>query len=172
MEYEENEIIEITGNINIYITFPLYNIVLELKIKCPSDILIEYSKYKNNKIIQVCYIKKGDNKAKIFFEFKPNHNKYTLKKTKGFLLDEINTFKNQIVHFFNISIKNKESVYIYLEIDGKKIKMEKSKNNYYKLVLNDIKTEKKKKINCIIIEDVELKFLIRIINNKIEKENT
>ena len=50
--------------------------------------------------------------------------------------------------------------------------MEKSKNNYYKLVLNDIKTEKKKKINCIIIEDVELKFLIRIINNKIEKENT
>lgn len=52
MDSNENEICEIT--------------VVELKIKCPSDILTEYI----------------NNKTKIFFEFKPGHNKYTLIKNE------------------------------------------------------------------------------------------
>ena len=126
--------------------------MLELKIKCPCDILTEYS----------------NNKTKIFFEFKPNHNKYTLiKKSKEFLLQEINTFNKEIIHFFNIDSYN-SSVFIYLEIDGKKVKTEKNKENYYKIVLNDVSREKKEKI-CLIVENVELKILIRIVN-KMERK--
>ena len=125
---------------------------MELKIKCPSDILTSYS----------------NNRTKIFFEFKPEHNKYTLiKKTKEFFLEEINTFNKELIHFFNID-KNNSSIFIYLEIEGKKIKQEKNKVNYYKLVLNDIKNEKKE-IICSILEQIELKIFIRIINKKKEK---
>ena len=125
---------------------------MELKIKCPSDILTSYS----------------NNRTKIFFEFKPEHNKYTLiKKTKEFFLEEINTFNKELIHFFNID-KNNSSIFIYLEIEGKKIKQEKNKVNYYKLVLNDIKSEKKE-IICSILEQIELKIFIRIINKKKEK---
>ena len=125
---------------------------MELKIKCPSDILTSYS----------------NNRTKIFFEFKPEHNKYTLiKKTKEFFLEEINTFNKELIHFFNID-KNNSSIFIYLEIEGKKIKQEKNKVNYYKLVLNEIKNEKKE-IICSILEQIELKIFIRIINKKKRK---
>ena len=52
-------------------------------------------------------------------------------KTKDFQLSAETTFKNEIIHFFNIET-NKSTLYIYLEIDGKRMKSEKSKNNYYK----------------------------------------
>ena len=122
---------------------------MELKIKCPCDILTEYS----------------NNKTRIFFEFKPGHNKYTLiKKTKEFFLDEINTFKRELIHFFNIDKLN-ASIFIYLEIEGKKIKSEKKNFKENKLVLNEIINEKKE-IICLLYENVELKILIRIINAK------
>ena len=93
------------------------------------------------------------------------HNKYTLvKKTKEFLLDEINTFSKELIHFFNIDKLN-ACIFIYLEIEGKKIKTEKNKINYYKLALNDIK-EEKKEIICEILENIQIKILIRIINKK------
>ena len=120
----------------------------ELKIKCPSDILTSYN----------------NNKTKILFEFKPEHNKYTLiKKTKEFFLEEINTFSNELIHFFNIN-KNNSSIFIYLEVEGKKIKSEQNNINYYKLVLKDIKNVKRE-IICLILEQIELKIFIRIINN-------
>jgi hypothetical protein len=123
--------------------------VLELKIKCPCDILTEYS----------------NNKTKIFFEFKPNHNKYTLiKKTKEFFLEENNKFSKELIHFFNID-KINASIYIYLEIEGKKILQEKNKGKNYKLALNEIQNEKRE-IICLIYENVELKIVIRIINKK------
>jgi hypothetical protein len=123
--------------------------VLELKIKCPCDILTEYS----------------NNKTKIFFEFKPNHNKYTLiKKTKEFFLEENNKFSKELIHFFNID-KINASIYIYLEIEGKKILQEKNKGKNYKLALNEIQNEKKE-IICLIYENIELKIVIRIINKK------
>ena len=57
------------------------------------------------------------------------------------------------------------TIYIYLEIDGNKIKSENNKQNYYKLILKDLKIKDgKKEINCIIVENVELKILIRIYN--------
>jgi len=122
--------------------------VQELKIKCPSDILTSYN----------------NNKTKILFEFRPEHNKYTLiKKTKEFFLEEINTFSNELIHFFNIN-KNNSSIFIYLEVEGKKIKSEQKNINYYKLVLKDIKNEKRE-IICLILEQIELKIFIRIINN-------
>ena len=120
----------------------------ELKIKCPSDILTSYN----------------NNKTKILFEFRPGHNNYTLiKKTKEFFLEEINTFSNELIHFFNIN-KNNSSIFIYLEVEGKKIKSEQKDINYYKLVLKDIKNEKRE-IICLILEQIELKIFIRIINN-------
>ena len=120
----------------------------ELKIKCPSDILTSYN----------------NNKTKILFEFRPEHNKYTLiKKTKEFFLEEINTFSNELIHFFNIN-KNNSSIFIYLEVEGKKIKSEQKDINYYKLVLKDIKNVKRE-IICLILEQIELKIFIRIINN-------
>jgi hypothetical protein len=123
--------------------------VLELKIKCPCDILTEYS----------------NNKTKIFFEFKPNHNKYTLiKKTKEFFLEENNKFSKELIHFFNID-KINASIYIYLEIEGKKILQEKNKGKNYKLALNEIQNEKRE-IICLIYENIELKIVIRIINKK------
>jgi hypothetical protein len=140
MDSNENEICEIT--------------VVELKIKCPSDILTEYI----------------NNKTKIFFEFKPGHNKYTLiKKTKEFELEENNIFNKELIHFFNID-KSNGIIYIYLEIEGKKIKSENNKINYYKLILNDINKEKKE-IICMILENIELKILIRIINKKEKIKN-
>ena len=123
--------------------------MLELKIKCPCDILTEYS----------------NNKTKIFFEFKPNHNKYTLiKKTKEFFLEENNKFSKELIHFFNID-KINATIYIYLEIEGKKILQEKNKGKNYQLALNEIQNEKRE-IICLIYENIELKIVIRIINKK------
>ena len=54
-------------------------------------------------------------------------------KTKEFQLNEETIFKNEIIHFFNINAMN-STIYIYLEIDGKKVKSEKSKKNFNKLI--------------------------------------
>ena len=78
-------------------------------------------------------------------------------------MEEINTFNKELIHFFNIN-KNNSSIFIYLEIEGKKLKPEQNNINYYKLVLNDIRNEKREMI-CSMFEQVELKILIRIINN-------
>ena len=64
------------------------------------------------------------------------------------------------------------TLYVYLEIDGKKVKSENSKNNCYKLVLSDIGIRNdKKEINCIIVDKVEFKFLIRNINKYARKKS-
>ena len=114
----------------------------------------------------------ANSKTKILFECKPEHNKYTLiSKTKEFLLSEINTFKNELVHFFNIYSMS-STLYIYLEIEGKKYKSNNSQPNYYKLILYDIGIiEKKKEIICTIVDNVELKFLIRNINKYARKKS-
>ena len=105
----------------------------------------------------------ADYKTKIIFKCRPNHKKYFLtSKTKDFSLNEINTFKNEIIHFFNID-SMESIIYIYLEIDGKKMKSESDKQNFYKLILKDIGIKnEKKEINCIIVDNIELKILIRI----------
>ena len=85
-------------------------------------------------------------------------------KTKEFQLNEETTFKNEIIHFFNINAIN-SAIYIYLEIDGKKAKSEKSKKNFHKLILRDIGIKNdKKEIKCFIVDDVELKIYIKIIS--------
>ena len=64
------------------------------------------------------------------------------------------------------------TLYIYLEIEGKKYKSDNSKQNYYKLILYDIGIiDKKKEINCSIVDNVELKFLIRNINKYARKKS-
>ena len=85
-------------------------------------------------------------------------------KTKEFQLSEETTFKNEIIHFFNINAMN-STIYIYLEIDGKRAKSEKTKKNFHKLILKDIESKnEKKEIKCFIVEDIELKILIKIIS--------
>ena len=74
-------------------------------------------------------------------------------KTKEFQLSQEINFKNEIIHFFNIDALN-SYVHIYLEIDGKKVKSENNKNNFYKLKLSDVGIKiKKQKFNCLIVED-------------------
>lgn len=53
-------------------------------------------------------------------------------------------------------------------IDGNKVKSDNNKENYYKMALNEISKEKTEKI-CSIVENIELKILIRIIN-KMERK--
>ena len=84
-------------------------------------------------------------------------------KTKEFQLNEENLFKNEIIHFFNIDAFN-SIINIYLEVDGKRIKAEKSKKYFHKLALSDLEAHnKKQEINCVIVEEAELKILIKII---------
>ena len=84
-------------------------------------------------------------------------------KTKDFQLNEEINFKNEIIHFFNIESSN-SCIYIYLEIEGKRIKSENSKEKFYKLILKDIDIKNTKKdFNAFIIEGVELKISIKII---------
>ena len=89
-------------------------------------------------------------------------------KTKEFEFSEETKFKNELIHFFNIDAVD-SVLYIYLEIEGNRIKSEKNEKYYYKLNLKDESIQNnKKEINCIIIEDVELSFVIRIISNYIK----
>ena len=84
-------------------------------------------------------------------------------KTKEFQLNEENLFKNEIIHFFNIDAFN-SIINIYLEVDGKRIKAEKSKKYFHELDLSELEeNNKKQEINCVIIEDAELKILVKII---------
>ncbi len=91
-----------------------------------------------------------------------------ISKTKDFQFNEETTFKNEIIHFFNIDAF--ESIlYIYLEIERNRIKSEKTQKNYYKINLKEGSIQNiKKEINCIIIEDVELTIVIRVISDYIK----
>ena len=85
-------------------------------------------------------------------------------KSKEFQLNELVSFKNEIIHFFNVDGIN-STINIYLEIDGKRAKSVKSKIYFHKLILNEIGIRPvKKEVNCFIVDDVELKILIRIIS--------
>ena len=88
-------------------------------------------------------------------------------------MNEINTFKNEVVHFFNIDSIN-SSIYIFIEIDGKKIESENTKENYYKIILKDVGiNNEKKELNCKLFDNIELKILIRIISKyEIRKSST
>jgi hypothetical protein len=89
-------------------------------------------------------------------------------KTKEFEFSEETKFKNELIHFFNIDAVD-SVLYIYLEIEGNRIKSEKNEKYCYKLNLKDESIQNnKKEINCLIIEDVELSFVIRIISNYIK----
>ncbi len=84
-------------------------------------------------------------------------------KTKEFQLNEENLFKNEIIHFFNIDAFS-SIIKIYLEVDGKRIQAEKSKKNFHKLILSELEAHNtKREVNCVIVEDAELKILIKII---------
>ena len=91
-----------------------------------------------------------------------------ISKTKDFQFNEETTFKNEIIHFFNINALD-SILYIYLEIKGNRIKSEKTQKNYYKINLKEGSIQNiKKEINCIIIEDVELTIVIRVISDYIK----
>ncbi len=108
---------------------------------------------------------KANEKTRISFECKQNGKKYTLiSKTKDFQLNKETLFKNEIIHFFNIDAVE-STLFIYLEIDGKRIKSETSDKYCHKMHLKDTGIQNfKKEMNCFIIEDVELTIIIRIIN--------
>ena len=81
-------------------------------------------------------------------------------KTKEFKLTELTIFNNELIHFFNINPYN-SSIYISLEIDGKKLKV----NYSEKINLGDIIPRiEKEEIDYNIIEDVELKMKFKIMN--------
>ena len=91
-----------------------------------------------------------------------------ISKTKDFQFNEETTFKNEIIHFFNIDALD-SILYIYLEIEGNRIKSEKTQKNYYKINLKEDSIQNvKKEMNCIIIEDVELTIVIRVISDYIK----
>ena len=112
----------------------------------------------------ITFINIANYKTKISFECRPNYKNYNLTiKTKEFQLNEENTFKNEIIHFFNIDAFN-STINIYLEVDGKRVKSEKSKKYFHKMILSDLEVNnKKQEINCVIVEDAELKILVKII---------
>jgi len=81
-------------------------------------------------------------------------------KTKEFKLTELTIFNNELIHFFNINPYN-SSIYISLEIDGKKMKL----NYSEKINLGDIIPRIEfDEIEHNIIEDVQLKMKFKIMN--------
>ena len=87
-------------------------------------------------------------------------------KTKEFKLNEIIEFENEQIHFFNINPFN-SSIFISLEIDGKKIKL----NYSDKLILKDIYIKNEtEEINYKIIDEMELKMDFKIINKFNKKD--
>ena len=88
-------------------------------------------------------------------------------KTKEFKLNESTLFKNEIIRFFNINPYN-SSIYISLEINGKKIKLN---NASEKIILKDIITQNENsEINYNVSEDIDLKMQFKIINKFNKKE--
>ena len=87
-------------------------------------------------------------------------------KTKEFKLNEIIEFENEQIHFFNINPSN-SSIFISLEMDGKKIKL----NYSDKLILKDIyQKNESEEINYKIIDEMELKMDFKIINKFNKKD--
>jgi len=81
-------------------------------------------------------------------------------KTREFKLTELTIFNNELIHFFNINPYN-SSIYISLEVDGKKMKL----NNSEKINLGDIIPKiDTEEINYNIIEEVELKMKFKIMD--------
>ena len=86
-------------------------------------------------------------------------------KTKEFKLNEIIEFENEQIYFFNINPYN-SSIYVTIEINGKKIKL-----NSDKIILKDIFQKNEiEEINYNIIDGVELKMNFKIINKFNKKD--
>jgi hypothetical protein len=111
------------------------------------------------------FYNKANEKTRISFECKQNDKKYTMiSKTKDFEFSAETIFKNEIIHFFNINA-NESTLHIYLEIEGKRIKSDNSDKFCHIMHLKGIGHHNvKKEMDFLIIEDVELKIVIRIIN--------
>ena len=86
-------------------------------------------------------------------------------KTKEFKLNEIIQFNNESIHFFNINPYN-SSIYISLEINGKRMKLDYSD----KIILKEIFQNENKEINYNIINDIELNMKFKLINKFNKKE--
>ena len=88
-------------------------------------------------------------------------------KTKEFKLNDLIIFKNEIIHFFNINPYN-SSLYISLEINGKKIKLN---NESEKIILKDmITTNENSEINYSFTDEINLKMKFKILNKFNKKE--
>ena len=81
-------------------------------------------------------------------------------KTKEFKLTELTIFNNEFIHFFNINPYN-SSIYISLEVDGKKMKLDYSEKINLGDIIPRIEIEE---IDYNIKEDVELKMKFKIMN--------
>ena len=86
-------------------------------------------------------------------------------KTKEFKLNEKVKFSNELIYFFNINPYN-SSIYISLEIYGKKIKLDYSD----KIILKEIFQDEVKELNYNINDDVELNMIFKIVNKFNKKE--
>ena len=103
------------------------------------------------------YINKVNLPAKIIFDCKNSDDNFIMKnKTKKFELNELITFKNELIYFFNI-IPNKSEIYISLEINGKKLNFDEKEM----IKLNNI-TKKKENEEIILKTKDGLELIINI----------
>ena len=86
-------------------------------------------------------------------------------KTKEFKLNEIVQFGNELIYFFNINPYN-ASIYVSLETNGKKIKLDYSD----KIILKEIFQNESTEINYNIIKDVQLNMIFKIVNKFNKKD--
>ena len=86
-------------------------------------------------------------------------------KTKEFKLNEIVQFDNELIHFFNINPYS-ASIYVSLETNGKKIKLDYSD----KIILKEIFQNENTEINYNIIKDVQLNMIFKIVNKFNKKD--
>ena len=76
-------------------------------------------------------------------------------KTREFKLSELTTFDNELIHFFNIN-PNNSSIYINLEVEGKKIKI----NNPQKIILKDV-ISNNEELDFNFTDDIEIKMIMK-----------
>ena len=85
-------------------------------------------------------------------------------KTREFKLSELTTFDNELIHFFNIN-PNNSSIYINLEVEGKKIKI----NNPQKIILKDV-ISNNEELDFNFTDDIEIKMKFKIMDKFNKKE--
>ena len=91
------------------------------------------------------------------------------KAKKNINMDNITKNIKNSENINNINYPKEKIVYNF---QGQRIKSEKSKENFYKFVLKNVGIiNEKKEINCIIVDNVELKFLVKIINKYKRKKS-